>query len=99
MAGPGESGETAARSSRGKVRGRNPAQFRGLAIGNLRRSVSAAAISASDEVWFRNRAEHAPFVEYIGWGETPAYHVYANARAAAPQFIRDVAREMGMTAR
>lgn len=99
VAGAGESGESAGRSSKGKIRGRNPAQFRNLARGNLRRSVSAAAISASAEIWFRNRAEHAGHVEYLGWAGTQAYHVYANARAMAPQFIRDAALELGMTTR
>lgn len=111
VAGTGESSESAERSSHGKERGRNPAQFKNLARGNLRRSVSAAAIQASNEVWFRNRALHASRVEYDGWTAplfgiessprvaVPAYHVYAKARARAPKFIHDAAREMGMTAR
>jgi hypothetical protein len=99
VAGSGESSEIGSRSSHGKPRGRDPGQFKNLARGNLKRSVSASAIQAGDEIWFRNRAEHAARVEYLGWNLTPAYHVYANARAMAPQFIRDAAREMGFTSR
>lgn len=98
-AGPGESGEVESRSSHGKVRGRNPSQFRGLALGNLRRSVSAAAIGASDEIWFRNRAVHAARVEYLGWNGTSAYHVYANTAARFPAFVVEAARETGMESR
>jgi hypothetical protein len=113
VAGTGPSDEAPTRSSNepGRERGQNPQQFKNLARGNLKRSVSAAAIQASNEVWFRNRALHAARVEYDGWTAplfgipssplvaVPAYHVYAKARARAPQFIRDAAREMGMTAR
>jgi hypothetical protein len=98
-AGAGESGESESRSSHGKIRGRNPAQFKGLALGNLRRSVSAAAIGTSDEIWFRNRAIHAARVEYLGWGGTGPYRVYAMAAARFPAFVADAARELGMTTR
>jgi hypothetical protein len=112
VAGAGESSEAATRSSTHPVRkprGRNREQFVNLARGNLRRSVSAAAIMASNEIWFRNRSLHAGRVEYTGWpaplfgsqeisGPGP-YRVYAKARAMVPTFIREEAAAMGMTAR
>lgn len=98
-AGVGAVPEIASRSSHGKTRGRSAAQFKALARHNLKRSVSAAAVQAGSEIWFRNRAFHAAYVEHIGWKTTPAYHVYSNAAHQAPQFILDAAREMGMTAR
>jgi hypothetical protein len=99
VAGDGRVSGDVERSSGGKPRGRDGQQFRNLARGNLHRSVSAAAIQAGNEIFFRNRAEHAPFVEYIGWKGRQADHVYGIARAATPQIIRDVAAAMGMTTR
>ena len=98
-AGSGESGEVASRTSHGKARGRNPGQFKALALGNLRRSVSAAAVTAGQEIWFRNRSEHAVKVEYEGWPTKEAYHVYAKARAYAATAIRDAATELGFRTR
>lgn len=84
------------RSSHGRARARNPAQFKALARGNLMRSVSALSLDAR-EVWFRNRAVHAPRVEYLGWPGRGAYHVYARVRAEGAQMIRDAAQELGFT--
>jgi hypothetical protein len=98
------------RSSKGKLRGRNPAQFKNIARGNLMRSVAAIPVGATD-VYFRNRALHAPRVEYLGWtrplfgiaespkAPVPPYHVYARARAQVGQFIREAAAETGMQTR
>lgn len=99
-AGTGSSDEDGSRSSHRKPRGRDKSQFANLARGNLRRSVSAAAVQASDEIWFRNRAYHAPAVESLGWtsGKQP-YRVYARARAMVPTFIREAAREFDMEVR
>lgn len=94
VAGAGASPEIADRSSHGKARGVPDAQFRNLARGNLRRSVSSAAVSAASEIWFRNRAVHAPIVEYVH-----GYAVYAQTRAMADVFIREAAREAGMEVR
>jgi hypothetical protein len=110
VAGVGESDAEATRSSQGKQRGRNRAQFVGLAKGNLKRSVSASAVAAGNEIWFRNRALHAARVEYLGWaaplfgrsgtGSTKQpYHVYAKARAYAPVAVREAAVELGFTTR
>lgn len=99
VAGQGASPEIESRSSHGKPRGRSKAQFAALARNNLRRSVSAAAIQASNEIWFRNRALHAASVEYLGWKGAPAYHVYAVASAAAAQIIRDVMMRGGVDGR
>jgi hypothetical protein len=99
VAGQGASPEVESRSSHGKPRGRSKAQFAALARNNLKRSVSAAAIQASTEIWFRNRSMHAAYVEFLGWNGTPAYHVYAMAGAAAPQIIRDVALSAGASSR
>lgn len=99
VAGSGAMPEIASRSSDNKPRGQNRQQFQNLARGNLKRSVSAAAVQAGSEIWFRNRALHAPEVEYIGWNSQEAYHVYAKARAYAPTAIREAAREVGMQAR
>lgn len=96
VAGVGPVPEIADRSSHGKPRGQTRAQFVNLARGNLHRSVSAQAIQASSEVWFRNRAIHAPFVEY-GREGVEGHLVYTRARAAAPELILQAAREMGMT--
>lgn len=94
VAGTQASTEAASRTSHGRQRNQNRAQFVNLARGNLYRSVSAEAIQASAEIWFRNVTVHAPFVEYLH-----GYAVYATARASASQIIRDVAVEMGMQAR
>ena len=99
VAGTGATSEDASRTSAGKARGRNASQFKNLALGNLRRSVSAAAIRASSEIWFRNRAEHALEVEYLGWAGKDAYHVYQIAGNRAGVHIRDVSREMGYSPR
>jgi hypothetical protein len=98
-AGVGALPEIETRSSHGKPRGRSRAQFQALARHNLKRSVSARAIQASTEVWFRNRALHAAQVEYLGWNGTPAYYVYARASAEAQQFIRDAVASAGGTVR
>lgn len=108
-AGAGDTADSGDRTSHGKRRGQNANQFRELARGNLRRSVSAAAVQASGEIWFRNRAAHAARVEFTGWpaplfgnpnssGPGP-YHVYAKAAAKTPTIIRRVAAEMGMQAK
>lgn len=98
VAGQGAVSEIAARSSHGKPRGQTWSQFANLARGNLYRSVSAQAIQASGEIWFRNRAIHAPYVEY-GRGGKEGHLVYTDTRAAAPNLIRQAAREMGMDTR
>lgn len=100
VAGTGSSDEAGVRSSHGKTRGRSPAQFAGLAKGNLRRSVSAAAVQASSEIWFRNRAYHALAVEHKGWppGREP-YRVYLKAKFMVPTFVREAAREFDMEVR
>lgn len=98
VAGQGAVSEIAARSSHGKPRGQTWSQFANIARGNLYRSVSAQAIQASDEIWFRNRAIHAPYVEH-GRGGQAGYLVYTETRAAAPNLIRQAAREMGMDTR
>ena len=98
-AGSAESAEAASRTSRGKARGRNPRQFKTLALGNLKRSVSSAAVTAGQEIWFRNRAEHAVKVEYEGWPTKEAYHVYAKARAFARIAISEAATELGFRTR
>lgn len=110
VADTGSGTEDAPRSSKGKARRRNRQQFQNLARGNLKRSVTKDAILNSAEVHFRNRAEHAARVEYLGWGggaeaeaagsageHTPGgpYRVYAMASARARQHVEDVAREMG----
>lgn len=90
------------RSSAGKQTGRNIAQFKALALGNLKRSVSKDAILNSPEIYFQNRAEHATRVEWLGWtdiGNKEPYHVYGKARAMAQQRILDAAREFGMETR
>ena len=69
-------------------------QFRALALGNLRRSVSSAAVTAGQEIWFRNQSEHAKYVEF-GWPTKNGYHVYAYARAYAPVAIREAIDELG----
>jgi hypothetical protein len=99
VAGPKESSEAPSRSSHGKRRGRNKKQFQGLARGNLMRSVSAKAIQASNEVWFRNRALHAGRVEYLGWNGRLPYRVYAKTRAAYPRIVEQVIGEMGLDRR
>lgn len=86
------------RTSHGKPRGQTRTQFVNLARGNLHRSVSASAIQASSEVWFRNRAIHATFVEH-GRNGVAGQLVYTRTRAAAPELIRQAAREMGATTR
>jgi hypothetical protein len=103
VAGPGSSGEAATRSSFGKARGRSPEQFKNLAKGNLRRSVSADAILNSPEIFFRNRALHAAKVEYLGWFNSGAamsgfkepYRVYSGVRGRVDTFISDAAAELG----
>ena len=95
-------GETATRSSANKPRGRNEAQFKNLARGNLKRSVASAAVLAGNEIWFRNRAEHAARVERAGWTDKNArgpYHVYAKAGASFNTILRDALAEMGMRTR
>jgi hypothetical protein len=89
------------RTSDNKTRGRDEQQFKNLALGNLKRSVSKDAILNSPEIFFRNLAEHANHVEYVGWPQhgKPAYYVYIQARNRASQHIRDAAREFGMEAR
>ena len=101
IAGADSSGESASRSSRGKPRGRSPAQFRELARANLRRSVSAAALQASSTIWFRNRALHAGRVEYVGWPNTGPgpYYVYADTRAEVSVIIDQMAKSMGFDTR
>lgn len=90
-----------------KQRGRNAAQFKGLAKGNLKRSVSAAAMQNATEIWFQNSALHAARVEYLGWpaplfgnprsfGPGP-YRVYAKARASVGPHIEAAARDLGFT--
>lgn len=92
--GPVDTGDLATRSSHGKQRGVPDAQFRNLARGNLYRSVSSAAIEASDTVFFHNIAEHADIVEWVH-----GYAVYAIVRNAAPVFIRRAAQQIGMGVR
>jgi hypothetical protein len=87
------------RSSHGKIRGRDKGQFRNLALGNLQRSVSSDAIMNAANVYFHNRAEHAEQVEFMGWKSAQAYHVYGQARRAAPTRIADAARELGFELR
>ena len=99
VAGSGAMPEIASRSSDNKPRGQNRQQFQNLARGNLKRSVSSAAVQAGGEIWFRNRALHAPEVEYIGWKSRSADHVYRLSAARTPEFIRAVAQEMGFTSR
>lgn len=101
IAGTDMSDESASRSSEGKPRSRNPNQYRELARGNLRRSVSAAAIQASGTIWFRNRALHAGRVEYLGWpGSGPGpYYVYADTRAEVSVIIDQIAASMGFETR
>jgi hypothetical protein len=103
VAGTGKSDEAPSRSSIGKVRGRNPDQFKNLARANLRRSVSADAILNSPEIFFRNRALHADKVEYIGWfnsgpamgGFKEPYRVYSSTRGRVETFIAEAASELG----
>jgi hypothetical protein len=90
----GDPTEGGSRSSHGKRRGVPDAQFRNLARGNLMRSVSSAAVSASEQVFFRNVSEHAGIVEYVH-----GFAVYAQVRNAAPAYIRQAAAELGMDAR
>lgn len=108
-AGTGPSEGVADRSSEGKTRGRNPAQFKNLARANLKRSVSAAAVQASGDIWFTNASLHAARVESLGWpaplfgnpgisGPGP-YRVYAQARATFPAFVDRAAAELGMQTR
>lgn len=108
-AGSGESDGTADRSSQGKTRGRNAAQFRELARANLKRGVSAAAMQSANEIWFQNSSLHANRVETLGWpaplfgnpnisGPGP-YHVYRKARGNVPAHIRAAARELGFETR
>jgi len=99
VAGTGAMPEIASRSSDRKPRGQNAQQFKNLARGNLKRSVSAAAVQAGSEIWFRNRALHAPEVEYLGWNSRKADRVYAKARAYGKTAIREAAQEVGMQAR
>jgi hypothetical protein len=103
MAHSAQTGDVAGggRTSHGRPRGQNAQQFKNLALGNLKRSVSKDAILNSPEIFFRNLAEHATAVEFVGWPKygVPAYHVYAQARARAEQHIADAARELGMEAK
>jgi hypothetical protein len=87
------------RRSDGKIRGRNPEQFRNLARGNLKRSVSSAAVLNATEVWFNNSAMHAAKVESLGWPSKGPYRVYAQARNRVPLHVKDVAGQLGMTSR
>jgi hypothetical protein len=99
------------RSSHGKPRGRSTAQFKGLAKGNLKRSVSAAAMQNATEIWFQNSSLHAGRVESLGWpaplfgnpnssGPHPSpYRPYTKARASVGKHIRAAARELGFTTR
>jgi hypothetical protein len=101
IAATGDTGEAATRRSAGKKRGQNPTQFKNLARGNLKRSVSSAAVLAGNEIWFRNRAEHADRVEYTGWsdkGGRGADHVYALAKAEFNEILRETLSEIGMRA-
>jgi hypothetical protein len=109
IAGAGESSEEPGRSSKGKARGRDSAQFKNLARGNLKRSVSSAAVANATEIWFRNRSLHAERVESLGWpaplfgnpnssGPGP-YRVYAQTRRRMPEHIRAAAGELGFTTR
>lgn len=90
--------EFSTQSSANKRRGVNANQFRNLALGNLMRSV-AALRPGNTEVFFRNRAEHAAEVEYLGWppSHDNAYHVYGQARAAARGIIADAKQEFRFT--
>jgi hypothetical protein len=100
VASTGPSSAKPNRTSADKTRGRDPQQFKNLALGNLRRSVSKEAILQSSEIYFSNRAEHAERVEFLGWtdkGGRGADHVYARAEARVAQHIADVAAEMGVT--
>jgi hypothetical protein len=108
-AGTGPSESDADRSSADKVRGRSPSQFKNLARGNLKRSVSAAAIQASGDIWITNSSLHAERVESLGWpaplfgnpsisGPGP-YRVYASARAQFPAFVSRAAAELGVQTR
>jgi hypothetical protein len=103
VADTGKSSEAPSRSSFNKTRGRNPDQFKNLARGNLRRSVSADAILNSPEIFFRNRALHADRVEYLGWfnsgpassGFKEPYGVYLSAKGRVDTFIDEAAAELG----
>jgi hypothetical protein len=105
VAGTEKSSEAPSRDSTepGKIRGRNPNQFKNLARANLRRSVSADAILNSPEIFFRNRALHADKVEYVGWfnsgpamgGFKEPYRVYSSARGRVETFIAEAASELG----
>jgi hypothetical protein len=112
VAGTGESSEEPSRSSVSptrKERGRDPQQFKNLARGNLKRSVSAQAVMNANEIWFRNRALHAQRVESLGWpaplfgnpniSGPGAYRVYSLARNRVKVHVRAVATELGMNAR
>lgn len=98
IAGQGAMPQIADRSSHGKPRGQTWSQFANIARGNLYRSVSAQAIQASSEIWFRNSAIHAQYVEHGRAGQQ-GHLVYANTRARVPELIRRAAREMGMETR
>lgn len=109
VAGSAQSAEEGSRSSKGKKRGRAASQFKNIARGNLHRSVSARALSGATEIWFLNRALHAPRVEYLGWdaplfgnpniGGRGPYYVYAQARRRAAGLIGEAAREQGFETR
>lgn len=100
IAGAGASavGGTRRSDEPGRQRGRNINQFRALALGNLKRSVSSAAVTASPEIWFRNQSEHAKYVE-LGWPTRDGYHVYAKAQAYAHIAIREAIDELGFRRR
>jgi hypothetical protein len=85
--------------SENKTTGRNIAQMKALALGNLKRSVSKDAILNSPEIYFTNRAEYADRVEYIGWKSVEEYNVYGKASRMARQRILDAAKEFGMETR
>lgn len=47
-------------------------------------------------VVFRNEAEHARFVESIGWGMKPPYQIYASVRNEFNNIVRDTLAKLGM---
>jgi hypothetical protein len=114
-AGTGSSDADATRSSAPggtpKQRGRNPQQFKNLARGNLKRSVSSQAVMNATEIWFANSALHAERVETLGWRkplfgnpnsprvDVEPYRVYAQARRRIKTHIADVAASLGMQVR
>lgn len=81
-------------SSAGRPRGQPHAQFAAPARAQLAADIAALPKGARN-VMLRNTAAHAPFVEYVGWGGRGAYHVYANTRARAAEFIAAAAAELG----